>query len=412
MLTFLLLIILVIFLFEIFLQLLIPYLKKDFQWIITEKDEIPKFDNKILSNFFTNSFDKELGWVRKPNTTGYEKTSNGKIKFQIDKNGSRELNKKFNKNLIATFGDSYTFCRQVNNNETWQSYLSQKLNAGVQNFGVGNYGLDQALLYYKRKKIDSSVKYIVMGFVPETICRIHSYWKHYLEFGNTFAFKPRYILKNNEIILLDNKISEIEDFNNLSEILSDVKRNDYFYIRKFKSRQFRFPYSLSFFKNTFLNFSLFLLILKRRVLIYFKSDTDNFSGEIFAKIMKSNIKESHNMYLNNKACDLLEMIIMNFKKEAKSRGHVPIILIMPQMFDLDYYRKNYISACELFYSKLEKKINILDIGKFIKNENLNEIYVEDLYGGHFSKKGNKIVSNILLEYINEIETLDMNIKNA
>ena len=128
--------------------------------------------------------------------------------------------------------------------------------------------------------------------------------------------------------------------------------------------------------------------------------------------MKSNIKESHNMYLNNKACDLLEMIIMNFKKEAKSRGHVPIILIMPQMFDLDYYRKNYRSACELFYSKLEKEINILDIGKFVKNENLNEIYVEDLYGGHFSKKGNKIISNILLEYINEIETLDMNIKNA
>ena len=27
-----------------------------------------------------------------------------------------------------------------------------------------------------------------LGFVPETISRIQSYWKHYLEFGNTFAF--------------------------------------------------------------------------------------------------------------------------------------------------------------------------------------------------------------------------------
>ena len=38
------------------------------------------------------------------------------------------------------------------------------------------------------KKIDKSTKLIILAFVPETIARIHSYWKHYLEFGNKFGF--------------------------------------------------------------------------------------------------------------------------------------------------------------------------------------------------------------------------------
>tara|TARA_B100000787_G_C16197575_1_gene302058 strand:- start:489 stop:1718 length:1230 start_codon:yes stop_codon:yes gene_type:complete len=392
-----------IFFIEISLQILVSYLKKDLQWIITKKDEIPKFDNKSLSNFFTNSFDRELGWVRKPNSIGYEKTINGKIKFQIDKNGSRELNNKFNTNLIATFGDSFTFCRQVNNDETWQNYLSHKLNTGVQNFGVGNYGVDQALLYYKRKSLDSSVKYVVIGFVPETICRIHSYWKHYLEFGNTFAFKPRFILKNDKMILLKNKINKIDDFYNINNLLPDIKKNDYFYLNKFKSRQFRFPYLLSFFKNVFLNSSIFSIILRNKLSTFFQIDKQKSFDKVLARIMKSNIKESHDMYLNKDACSLLEKIIINFKKEAESRGHIPIVLIMPQMLDLKYYNKSKVSACELFYSKLNKKINTLDVGRYIKNENTNtnKLYVENIYGGHFTNKGNKIVSNIVFDFIND-----------
>ena len=398
------LVIIFIFLVEIFLQILVLYLKKDFQWIVTEKDEMPEFDNESLSNFFKNSFDKELGWVRKPNSVGYENTISGKIKFKIDQNGSREFNKKFNKNLVATFGDSYTFCRQVNNDETWQYYLSQKLKIGVQNFGVGNYGIDQALLYYERKSLDSSIKYIVMGFVPETICRIHSYWKHYLEFGNTFAFKPRFILKDDQMILLKNKINKIEDFYNIKALLPEIRKNDYFYLNKFKLRQFRFPYLFSFFKNTFFNVSLFALILKNKLVSSFLKEQKKNHDKIFAKIMRSNIKESHDMYLNKNACDLLEMIIMSFKKEANSRGHIPIILVMPQLFDLDYYTKNKISAIEQFYSKLNKKINVLDVGKFIKKQSIKKLYVEDTYGGHFTNEGNKIVSNIVFNFINGIES--------
>ena len=194
-------VLLVLLISEIILQITIKYLRKDFQWLITEQDEYPSFDKKALSKFFKNSFDQELGWVKKPNSRGIEKGKYGEIEYHIDSNSSRKNNIE-QETSIVTFGDSYTFCRQVEDNQTWQVYLSNLLNSKVLNFGVGNYGADQAYLYYQRQEVPVSTKVVILGVVPETICRVQSYWKHYLEFGNTFAFKPRFTLENGKLTFI------------------------------------------------------------------------------------------------------------------------------------------------------------------------------------------------------------------
>lgn len=56
------------------------------------------------------------------------------------------------------------------------------------NFGVGNYGVDQALLRYEKTELTNSIEHVILGFVPETICSINSSWNHYVEFGNFFSF--------------------------------------------------------------------------------------------------------------------------------------------------------------------------------------------------------------------------------
>ena len=142
---------------EIFLQIIIKYFRRDFQWLITEKDSNPFFDKIALKKFINNSFDKELGWVRKPNTTGIEVGANSKIIYHIDSNGSR-VNLVGSKVTIASFGDSYTFGRQVEDFQTWQVRLSEKLGEKVLNYGVGNYGADQAFLYYQRQKIPKTTQ--------------------------------------------------------------------------------------------------------------------------------------------------------------------------------------------------------------------------------------------------------------
>ena len=117
-----------IYLIEILLRKITSIAKKKFQWLIDYQDEIPKFKIQKIKTFFKNSFHSELGWIRKKNTKGIERKLNGISKFKIDQNGSRfnpfNLNKRRQK--IVTFGDSFTFCRQVNDNQTWQAYLSSQ----------------------------------------------------------------------------------------------------------------------------------------------------------------------------------------------------------------------------------------------------------------------------------------------
>ena len=50
-----------------------------------------------------------------------------KTYFKINSSGSRG-NRIYNKDKMSVFGDSFAFCRYVNDNETWQYKLSKNLN--------------------------------------------------------------------------------------------------------------------------------------------------------------------------------------------------------------------------------------------------------------------------------------------
>ena len=136
--------------FEITLNFLIRYLKKDFKWFINFEDERPTFNKEKLSKFYQNSFDNLLGWDRKKNSKGFEKSTR-KTFFNISRSGSRGKSK-FKNTKFDVFGDSFAFCRYVNDNETWESFIEKKIKSKINNFGVGNYGLDQSYLKYTKYK--------------------------------------------------------------------------------------------------------------------------------------------------------------------------------------------------------------------------------------------------------------------
>lgn len=139
-------------LLEIASCLLINYLRKGFQWLITSHDEYPVLDPKGLRKFIEHGYDSELGWIRKPNTEKEEIGKYGKTQYHINHIGSRRNpGHEEQPKAIACYGDSFAFARQVNDNETFEWHLSEMTRTNVLNFAVGNYGLDQALLRLKRE---------------------------------------------------------------------------------------------------------------------------------------------------------------------------------------------------------------------------------------------------------------------
>jgi hypothetical protein len=383
---------------EVVLQAIVRYFRKDFQWLITEKDEYPEFDKDAFRKFIKSSYDKELGWVRKPNTNGIERGKYGNITYYIDEVGSRK-NTITGETSIVTFGDSYTFCRQVEDSQTWQVYLSKELGGKVLNFGVGNYGADQALLYYQRQTTPITTKVVILGFVPETICRVQSYWKHYLEFGNIFAFKPMFTLENGKLAHHKNLIGNLGGLSDIDEAIKFAKNKDLFYKSKFRRFQFRFPYLLRYLLNFQRHSVLFYLLARKKIFSAFRIKNSNVENAPFSKIMLDNIKYSHDMYGSSYACNLLEKILVKFCDEAYRRGHKPLVLVMPQLIDIKIINKQGNIPYSNFFSKINDKVPVLDMTTYVNNSNVEDLYTDDMYGGHFSELGNKLVADKVLHYL-------------
>lgn len=110
--------------------------------------EFPPIDEKLLEKF--NSFDPELGWEPVPNSSKKKDVGHNNpdddsvdaVTYSIDSFGSRMCNidRERSSVRVASYGDSYCFCREVGDQETFQHYLSEELGIHVSNYGVGNYG--------------------------------------------------------------------------------------------------------------------------------------------------------------------------------------------------------------------------------------------------------------------------------
>jgi len=380
--------------FELLSHLIINNLRKEFQWLITSKDELPSLDKEGIDKFLEHGFDSELGWARKPLTSKKEIGKDGKTKYHIGKEGAR-LNPG-HENLskdISCYGDSFTFARQVNDNQTWEWHLSELTKSNVMNFGVGNYGIDQALLRLKREYSRNKTKVVVMGIVPSTIVRILCVWKHYNEFGNTFGFKPRFKLENGKLKLVENIINTKEKFEKYDKYIDEIRNNDYFYKTKFKDEMIQFPYFVSVLSHPLRNLSLIALVSWNK--LFGKKDKLKTYPMSMKVIMWVNLRLRIKLFKKKpNAIELFTKIVEEFEKFGKEKGFVPVLLWMPQKDDLGYIRK-YGNYYEKFLDGLSvKKIDLTN--SLINRKDLDDLYSDDnKYGGHYSNKGNQFIAEVI-----------------
>ena len=374
-----------------------------------KKDEFPNLSEKGLKKFFEHGYDSELGWIRKPNTLHSEIGKNGQTKWTVNSKGFRTNPEYDNlESKISCYGDSFVFCRQVNDNETWEYYLSQLQNTNVLNLGVGNYGIDQALIRMKREYSKNKTPVVVLAVVPETICRIVSVWKHYYEYGNTFGFKPRFIIKNEKLELIKNQIDSRSKFFEYKKYLNIIQKNDFFYKKKFQKEKINFPYSLSILKNFRRNLSIIYWVLKiQRDERLEKKDLQK-KWNLMKIIMKINLKWRVKLYQNQKITALLKKIIEEYVTFSQENQFKPVFLLLPQKDDIIFIKNNYHFYKE-FVEDLSQinGLNIIDItDEILKESNLDDLYSDNNnYGGHFSSEGNKKISLLINQKLSSLKII-------
>ena len=398
----------VFFIIEIIFRSIIFSVNKKFQWLIIDKDEFPILSETALKKFISHGFDKELGWSRKANTSHEEIGKHNRItKWTINSKTARtnpsfdELNSK-----ISCYGDSFTFCRQVNDNETWEHFLSKLLDTNVPNFGVGNHGIDQSLLRLKRNFLLHKTDTVILTVVPDTISRIVSVWKHYYEYGNTFGFKPRFVLKNNELQLIKNPIDDESKFYRYRDFLDEIRNNDFFYGKKFKKEKISFPYSVSVLKNARRNLSIIYWVYKINNLKKQNKDISAISWNPNKIIMDINLKWRLKLFEDNNVRKLFRKIIEEYVSYSKINGFTPVFAFIPQKDDLLFIKtkNNYY---ETFLKELSNinGLYVIDLTDcLIKIDNLEPLFSDDnSYGGHYSKEGNQLIADKIYEELKKMK---------
>ena len=347
-------------------------------------DRTPTIAPATLDRFFEHGFDVELGWIRKPNTA---KKDLGKYPYRIDGRGSRtNPGHEGLPEIIGTYGDSYTFCREVEDQETWQWHLAERFSCQVLNFGVGNHGFDQGLLRLRREYVSAPTPVVVMGVVPSTIARILSVWKHYNEFGNIMAFKPRFRLDGERLELLPNPIDSREKFFELSKHLDGIQRDDYFYERRFRREAFRFPYLASCLANPR---GALLAPAKavRRLGGAWPGVGRRVSALIDDRLEGGGVRQTAALFADPEATALLDRLVAELAAEARLHGFWPLVVVMPMREDLDYIRRH----CHFYRTAVDRwrsQLDVLDTADALLDLPADtRIYRE----WHFTPEANRIV---------------------
>ena len=372
----------------------------NYQWLYSKTNFLTKVEFKKLEKFFYSTFNHELGWEPLPNTQKEEFFANkqlGLLKFD-------NLGRRFDPNYVkkeskyVIFGDSYALSRQVSEYETIAHKLGNKINNYIPNYGVGNYGLDQAYLRFLKYKNFLRGKHILFIIVPETIVRINTRWRHFHETGNIFGFKPKFFLNNqNEILLQENPIRNFCDYQVLFDEFIQNKSflfNDTMYKIRFKQEAVNILNLLKLRPGTFAKLiEYFEWIIKRN---HLKKISD-IQGLTIR--MKSNSKFTNKCYSFKDTKYLFEKLILEIKDKTNNNMS---ILIIPQLSDL----KINCTSRDIFFKSMRDlhNVGIYDstnylIKKMGSIKNIDSLYVEKGYGGHLNEKGNKLISDWIEEFI-------------
>lgn len=392
---------------ELLVYITVRSCREQYQWLITAADELPEIDDEVLDKFIKHGFDSQLGWVRKPNTNGIEQGRHSSVRYSINSIGARSNpGHEHLPHGISCYGDSFVFCRQVNDDETWEYYLSDLAGCNVSNFGVGNYGLDQALLRLQREYARSPAPVVMLGVVPETISRVLNVWKHYNEYGNVFGFKPRYQLRDGHLELIENMIIGRSDFQNLQKHLPRLQAHDYFYLNKFKKDLLSFPYSWSLARTYRRNVPLIARILLKRMydLLRIRADYHEYLHNV--SVLQRNIALCARLYYQQNVVHLMVTLLEEFNRFGREHGFTPIFLLLPQLNDIVYIRQHG-SYYAHFVAQARKLMLTVDLTESIMEcENISALYSNDNYGGHFSPAGNQFVAKTVYEYLCSAGVID------
>jgi hypothetical protein len=390
-------------------------------------EEFPGIDRELLDKF--TSFDSELGWSPQPNMEKQKDTGDhlpgeevrSVVTYSTDEHGSRvcpakdrEPARKPTVNpgteedtdadpTVTTYGDSYCFCREVDDDETFQHYLAQELDTHVGNYGGGNYGLDQALMRLKQRYPEDPTDYVIMYVAAPSIARILSVWKHYQEFGNILAVTPRYTMQDGSLEKIETPIDEKEDLLDLESHADFLRENDYHYEHWFKSHRATFPYTTDLLRNPDnVRYALYgaLQDVERRFELSLPIDAGARQARTNRRLEQPRVRYHEQLF--EEYGDFFSEIVGEFVSYSEEEDFTPVFVMVQHL----RYATYEIEHGPIYGDLLDRldetypDLMTVDITDHLSpDDDVESLYVQHGEGGHYSAATNEKIAHILADEV-------------
>lgn len=322
------------------------------------------FQEEANAFFHSKRFDADLGWDYRPPVHNYLE------------------NKVF---LSQAYGDSFVL--SGNGGITWQEAFENITGEAILNFGVGGYGLDQAVLKFERYSSEYPTRIAILGLYRQTFRRALSYhayhyFKH-VEFK--FTFKPFFVEKGLRYTLYKPPCTDAscmwdvlyDPDNAVRKILSS---QDYWYRNNMGKPELRFP----------------------RILKYIRTLPAIWRDSRWGR-------GSENYYfVNNKSLELTKYLVKRFVVHAERNGMVPICILLYSSRDLVVQKSSPQHNNSLVDFLKTEQILYVDTGKYIlerysEDDDFQSLGAPD---GHLNNRGDRMVAAALAQGLAEMGLLE------
>jgi len=298
--------------------------------------------------------------------------------------GERPRRMEYGRPLMAAFGDSFTYCDQVGDTETWEEQLAEMLSGDVYNFGVVAHGTDQAYLRFRQEIQKVNTPVVALGLITENINRIVNRYRPFYYVGTGYTLtKPRFILHGQTRELIENPVRNENEVEKLLDpkFVESVGENDWWFRRDDDMPALKFPYTAILFSQRF-----WLDIFHRR------------EG---GQIDDVTPQPRSNLWANAPARNLMFSILDSFMEESKAAGKKSFINVLPTPFEV-------LSVVE---GRTPKKVSVVSSycrfrgypcfngAAALAKHARTKAEVEKFFKGHFTPLGNKIFAEELRTFL-------------
>ncbi len=312
-----------------------------------------------------------LGWAPQAGLRSANNCLGDEWKATFGKLGERINTTQYSNHQISIYGDSFVVGDEVNDHETIGYFLSNKTKTNVRNFGVGGYGIDQALLRFEHNLPTDSPKVAILSLYSGGLDRVLSSHRSFLHpfTGVLIGFKPRFFKEKNQFVLLPPP-KQIKNSDDLKNYLKRYADTDYWY-QFFKENKPHntFPYSLNLLNA-------------------------------FIKLQQINSwGRGEEIFQNAMATETLTYILERFISTSIANNIRPVILVIPSHKDVEnHMRKKDVSYRKyLDFFSSGHDVKIIDM---IKANSLdwNQFFLKN-YECHAAKYGNEKIAEEIFKQI-------------